>query len=89
MIKPWRRRDLAWSRAATLAPPCLRHATTMALQTRWGGLVAVAAQGALAATLLGDAPHLLTCHPPELLLPLGDLLLDGDEAPAQSRIPLR
>jgi len=82
-------RDLAYGRAATLAPPRLQHATAMALQIRWWGLVAVAAQDALAATLLGDAPHLLTGQPPELPLPLGDLLLDGAEAPAQSRLPLR
>ena len=82
-------RSLAWARAETLAPPRLRRATAEALVARWWGLVAVATQDSLAATLLGDAPHLLHGHPPELPLPLGDLLLDAGEAPAQSRLPLR
>ena len=82
-------RSLAWARAETLAPPRLRRATAEALVARWWSLVAVATQDSLAATLLGDAPHLLHGHPPELPLPLGDMLLDGGEAPAQSRLPLR
>ena len=69
--------------------PRLRRAAAEALVARWWGLVAVATQDSLAATLLGDAPHLLHGHPPELPLPLGDLLLDAGEAPAQSRLPLR
>ena len=73
-------RSLAWARAETLAPPRLRRATAEALVARWWSLVAVATQDSLAATLLGDAPHLLHGHPPELPLPLGDLLLDGGEA---------
>ena len=35
------------------------RATAEALVARWWGLVAVATQDSLAATLLGDAPHLL------------------------------
>ena len=57
-------RSLAWARAETLAPPRLRRATAEALVARWWGLVAVATQDSLAATLLGDAPHLLHGHPP-------------------------
>ena len=52
-----------------------------------GSLLAVATQNAIAATLVGDAPHLLHGSPEEE--PLGRLLLEGAEAPAPSRLPLR
>ena len=80
-------RRLAAAKAAG-APPPLREATATALQARWWALLAVATQDALAATLLGDAPHLLHGNPAEEE-PLGRLLLEGAEAPAPSRLPLR
>ena len=80
-------RRLAAAKAAG-APPPLREATATALQARWWALLAVATQNALAATLLGDAPHLLHGNPAEEE-PLGRLLLEGAEAPAPSRLPLR
>ena len=79
-------RRLAAAKAAG-APPPLREATATALQARWWALLAVATQDALAATLLGDAPHLLHGNPAEEE-PLGRLLLEGAEAPAPSRLPL-
>ena len=83
-------RMLAAAKAAREAtPPLLRRATAVALQARetWAHL-AVATQDALAATLLGDAPHLLHGRPASLP-PLGELLLEGAEAPGPSRLPLR
>ena len=80
-------RRLAAAKAAS-APPPLREATANALQARWWALLAVATQDALAATLLGDAPHLLHGHPAEED-PLGRLLLEGAESPASGRLPLR
>ena len=71
------------------APRPLRRATAAALQRRWWAHLAVAAQDALAATLLGDAPQLHLGRPASLP-PLGDLLLDGAEGlAAPSRLPLR
>ena len=62
------------------------HTTQLAWETRWWGMLAVAAQDSLAATLVDDAPHLL--HGWERLAPsLGELL--HAEAPTPSRLPLR
>jgi len=48
------------------APRLLRRATAAALQRRWWAHLAVAAQDALAATLLGDAPQLHLGRPASL-----------------------
>ena len=80
-------RQLAHGKAAT-APAPLRYSTACALQARWWAILAVATQNTLAATLVGDAPHLLHGNPEEEE-PLGRLLLEGADAPAPSRLPLR
>ena len=68
------------------APKRLSKSTRLAWENRWWGMLAVAAQDSLAATLVNDAPHLLHgwegCGPP-----LGELL--HGEAPTISRLPLR
>ena len=67
------------------APPRLRKSTQLAWENRWWGMLAVAAQDSLTATLVDDAPHLL--HGWERLAPsLGELL--HAEAPTPSRLPL-
>ena len=81
----WLLRRLAQAKAAA-EPLALRLATGRALEAQWWALLAVAAQDALASTLLGDAPHLLHGRPPALSH-LADLLLDSGEAPAPSRSP--
>ena len=68
------------------APPRLRKSTRLAWENRWWGMLAVATQDSLAATLVKDAPHLL--HGWEGSgPPLGELL--HGEAPTPSRLPLR
>ena len=68
------------------APRRLRKSTRLAWANRWWGMLAVAAQDSLAATLASDAPHLL--HGWEGRGPsLGELL--HGEAPTISRLPLR
>ena len=81
----WLVRQLAEERSAQ-APPRLRRSTARAWEARWWGMLAVAVQNALAATLVDDAPHLLHGWEGEGP-PLGELL-HGD-APAASRLPLR
>ena len=64
----------------------LHKSTQLAWEHRWWGMLAVAAQDSLAATLLDDAPHLL--HGWEGAGPsLGELL--HAEAPTPSRLPIR
>ena len=68
------------------APARLRKSTRLAWENRWWGMLAVATQDSLAATLVNDAPHLL--HGWEGSgPPLGELL--HGEAPSPSRLPLR
>ena len=83
----WLLRRLAQAKAAA-EPLALRLATGRALEARWWALLAVAARGALASALPGDAPRLLHGRPPALPH-LADLLLDSGEAPAPSRLPPR
>ena len=81
----WLVRELAEARSAQ-APPRLRRSTARAWEARWWGMLAVAVQNALAATLVDDAPHLL--HGWEGERPPLGVLLHG-EAPTESRLPLR
>jgi len=81
----WLVRELAEARSAQ-APPRLRRSTARAWEARWWGMLAVAVQNALAATLVDDAPHLL--HGWEGEGPPLGVLLHG-EAPTESRLPLR
>ena len=72
------------------APQLLRQTAALAWYRRWGCMLSVAAQTALAETLLAPtSPHLteLDGEPP----PLGDVLAtERDvEGPAFSRLPLR
>ena len=81
----WLIKNLAEFRSEK-APPRLRRATARAWEARWWGMLSVAVQDSLAATLVDDAPHLLhgwAGHGP----PLGELL--HGEPPALSRLPLR
>ena len=55
----WLLRRLAQAKAAA-EPLALRLATGRALEAQWWALLAVAAQDALASTLLGDAPTFST-----------------------------
>ena len=68
------------------APPRLRKSTQLAWENRWWGMLAVAAQDSLAATLVDDTPHLLQGWE-RLASSLGELL--HAEAPTPSRLPLR
>ena len=72
------------------APELLRRSATLAWHRRWMGLLSVAAQTALAESLLAPtSPHLteIDADPPAL----GDLLVDHRDAepPEISRLPLR
>ena len=61
---------------------------TQALCLAVWGIIRIAAQDALAATLVNDAPHLIHCTKgPEPRL--ADLLLDAGESPPVSRLPGR
>ena len=68
-------RDLAKEKSQS-APPRLRGSTAFAWENRWWGMLSVAAQNVLAATLIDDAPHLL--HAWEGLDPPLGMLLHGD-----------
>ena len=81
----WLVKELASEKSAQ-APPRLRRSTARAWEARWWGMLAVAVQNVVAATLVDDAPHLL--HGWEGDGPPLDVLLHGD-APALSRLPLR
>ena len=78
-------RDLAEAKSRA-APRRLQRSSARAWEDRWWGILAVAAQDTLAATLVDTDPHML-CAWDESGPPLG-MLLHG-EAPAQSRLPLR
>ena len=80
-------RQLAHGKAATARAP-LRYSTACALQARWWAILAVATHNTIAATLVGDAPHLPHGNL-EDAEPLGRLLMEGAEAPTSSRLPLR
>ena len=80
----WLLRRLAQAKAAA-EPLAQRLATGRALEAQWWALLAVAAQDALASTLLGDAPTFSTAPLPQR----ADLLLDSGEAPAPNRLPPR
>ena len=81
----WLVKELVREKSAQ-APPRLRRSTARAWEARWWGMLAVAVQNSVAATLVDDAPHLL--HGWEGDGPPLGVLLHGD-APAQSRLPLR
>ena len=77
--------DLAEFRSRQ-APPRLRRSTALAWENRWWGMLSVAMQDSLAATLVNDAPHLVHgWHGTDP--PLGQLL--HREAPSESRLPMR
>ena len=81
----WLLRKLAEHRCEK-APKRLRKSMERGWKNQWWGMLAVAAQDSLAATLVEDAPHLLHGwagpNPP-----LADLLYG--EAPNPTRLPLR
>ena len=81
----WLVRHLAEARCRSVTPR-LKASATRAWEARWWGMLSVAVQNALAATLVDDAPHLLHGWEGEGP-PLGELL--HAEAPTQSRLPLR
>ena len=80
-------RRLARQRARS-APALLRTSARQAWAGRWWGMLSVAVQSALAATLCGD--HLsVGGFDADVDIPLGDVLLDGAPGPTPSRLPLR
>ena len=78
-------RDLAEAKSRA-APRRLQRSSARAWEDRWWGILAVAAQDALAANLVDNDPHMFYAWDGSGP-PLG-MLLHG-EAPAQSRLPLR
>ena len=54
----WLIKNLAEGRSRNVAPR-LRRSTARAWEARWWGMLSVAVQDSLAATLVDDAPHLL------------------------------
>ena len=81
----WLVRHLAEARCRSVTPR-LRASAARAWEARWWGMLSVAVQNALAATLVDDAPHLLHGWEGEGP-PLGEPR--HAEAPTQSRLPLR
>ena len=70
------------------APALLRQSARAAWLSRWWGLLSVASQSALAATLGGASAQALGGPPVEDDVPLGDVLT-GTFAECPSRLPLR
>ena len=81
-------RSLARHRASE-APAPLRRSAEAAWRTRWWGLLSIAAQDALAATLNREGHLALGGPAPDEDVPLGDVLVDAAVAGAPSRLPLR
>ena len=77
--------ELAFAKAR-LAPEPLRRSASIGWQHRWSAMLAVAAQAALAATLLGADPWTLAGR--DGYVPGLDTVLEGD-SPVSSRLPLR
>ena len=74
---------------AASAPSILRAASRAAWQNRWWGLLSVAAQSALATTLLGEGVLALAAPAGHDEVPLGDVFDCAHMAPLESRLPLR
>ena len=78
-------RQLATAKARS-APAALRRSAELGWLNRWSSILAVAAQGALAATLLGGDPWAAAGR--DGFTPSLDSILDGGQ-PDFSRLPLR
>ena len=77
---------LAEAKART-APGAMRRSTACLLLRRWSGMLAVAAQSAYAASLLGESSGQMVPHD-DVLPDWGDLLQDR-EVPAEGPSRLR
>jgi len=78
--------ELAWAKAAS-APALLRASAAHAWFARWSAIIAVAVQGAFAASLLRWEPGIYTgC---DGIAPDLSELLVGPSPPSASRLPLR
>ena len=71
------------------APALLRASASLAWGNRWWGILSVAVQDALAATLSLEGHMAMGGFAADLDLPLGDVLLDADPAAMPSRLPMR
>ena len=74
---------------AAEAPRLLRTSAAQAWSNRWWGILSVAVQDALAATLSLEGQCALGGCAADLDVPLGDVLLDADIGPSPSRLPMR
>ena len=74
---------------AAAAPALLRSSAAAAWRSRWWGLLSIAAQDALAATLSRDGHLALGGPAADEDVPLGDVLLGAAPASVPSRLPLR
>ena len=73
---------------ARSAPALLRQSARAAWLSRWWGLLSVAAQSALAATLGGASALALGGPVGDEEVPLGDVLDEAPISPPTSRLPL-
>ena len=71
------------------APRLLRKSASQAWSNRWWGLLSIAVQDSLAATLCLEGQCALGGCAADLDVPLGDVLLDADPAATPSRLPMR
>ena len=74
---------------AAEAPRLLRTSASQAWSNRWWGILSVAVQDALAATLSLEGQCALGGCTADINVPLGDVLLEADIGPPPSRLPMR
>ena len=74
---------------ARAAPTLLRKSARAAWSNRWWGLLSIATQASLAATLIADGHLALSGATGRDELHLADILQDAHIAPPASRLPLR
>ena len=74
---------------ARSAPRLLQAAARAAWQNRWWGLLSIAAQGALATTLLGEGALAMGALAGYEEVPFADVLEQAGTALPASRLPLR
>ena len=81
-------RRLARARARG-APPLLRASARQAWANRWWGLLSVAVQDALAATLTRQGHQAMGGFEADVSVPLEDVLQHAEPSTAVARLPLR
>ena len=74
---------------AAAAPELLRSSAAAAWRQRWWGLLGMAVQDSLAATLARDGHLALGGYAADEEIPLGDVLVDAAGPGGPSRLPLR